>query len=76
MMRIAADGISVSYVPYENAEEAALVEGMTVYPLHSLKEIVATFGKAARTLQPYHVDLDNLFAAYKEWIYLIWIFLM
>lgn len=32
-------GIQKCFVPAENAEEAALVEGMIVYPVHSLAEI-------------------------------------
>lgn len=60
------DGITKCFVPYENAEEAALVEGMEVYPLHSLRQLVAIL-ENQETLQPYHVDLDNLFADDKEW---------
>ena len=36
-------GITTGFVPAENAEEAALVKGMTVYPVHSVQEIVAHF---------------------------------
>lgn len=60
------NGITKCFVPYENAEEAALVEGMEVYPLHSLRQLVAIL-QNQETLQPYHVDLDNLFADDKEW---------
>lgn len=60
------DGITKCFVPYENAEEAALVEGMEVYPLHSLRQLVAIL-QNQETLPPYHVDLDNLFADDKEW---------
>lgn len=60
------DGITKCFVPYENAEEAALVEGMEVYPLHSLRQLVAIL-ENQETLQPYHVDLDNLFTDDKEW---------
>lgn len=60
------DGITKCFVPYENAEEAALVEGMEVYPLHSLRQLVAIL-QNQETLQPYHVNLDNLFADDKEW---------
>ena len=48
-------GISVSYVPFENAEEAALVEGMTVYPVHSVKEIVAHLSGGTQ-IAPYHKE--------------------
>ena len=60
------DGITKCFVPYENAKEAALVEGMEVYPLHSLRQLVAIL-QNQETLQPYHVNLDNLFADDKEW---------
>ena len=60
------DGITKCFIPYENAEEAALVEGMEVYPLHSLRQLVAIL-QNQETLQPYHVNLDNLFADDKEW---------
>ncbi len=60
------DGITKCFVPYENADEAALVEGMEVYPLHSLRQLVAVL-QNQETLPPYHVDLDNLFANDKEW---------
>lgn len=48
-------GISVSFVPFENAEEAALVEGMTVYPVHSVKEIVAHLSGGTQ-IAPYHKE--------------------
>jgi len=35
-------GIKKCLIPAANAEEAALVEGMTIYPVHSLLEIVET----------------------------------
>ena len=66
-------GISVSFVPFENAEEAALVEGMTVYPVHSVKEIVAHLS-AARRLHPI-IRKVMPFPLPKR-IHLIWIFLM
>ncbi len=34
------NGIKKCFVPADNAEEAALVEGMTVYPVHTIQEIV------------------------------------
>ena len=65
-------GISVSFVPFENAEEAALVEGMTVYPVHSVKEIVAHLSGGRlhpiiRKVMPFPLP---------KRIHLIWIFLM
>lgn len=34
-------GFKEIFVPAKNAEEASLVEGITVYPIHTLKELVA-----------------------------------
>ena len=53
-------GISVSFVPFENAEEAALVEGMTVYPVHSVKEIV-TYLSGGTQIAPYHKEGNAFF---------------
>ena len=42
MMAIARTaGIATAYVPYEDAPEAALVEGMTVIPVRTLAEVAA-----------------------------------
>lgn len=60
------NGITKCFVPFENADEAALVEGMEVYPLHSLRQLIAILQNQETPL-PYHVDLDNLFADDKEW---------
>ncbi len=35
------EGIATAYVPYEDAAEAALVEGVTVLPVRSLSDLVA-----------------------------------
>lgn len=40
-------GVKACYIPAENADEAALVEGIDVYPVRTLSEILAHFsGKA------------------------------
>lgn len=36
-------GIKSCFIPFENAEEAALVEGIAVYPVHTLSEIIGHF---------------------------------
>ncbi len=54
-------GIKKCLVPYENMEEAALVEGMEVYPLQNLREMVAHFTKKQR-ITPISIDLQALFA--------------
>jgi magnesium chelatase family protein len=39
-------GVSTCYVPSENAKEAALVTGMTVYPVAHLNDLAAHFNEA------------------------------
>lgn len=60
------NGMTKCYIPYDNAAEAALVEGMEVYPLHSLRQLAAVMQKQ-EILQPYRTDPDNLFADDKDW---------
>lgn len=38
-------GITSAFVPFMNAAEAALVDGITIYPVHSLQEIILHIGK-------------------------------
>ncbi len=45
-------GIKSCFVPAENAEEAALVEGMEVFPVHSLTEAIAHLSGKAK-IPPY-----------------------
>lgn len=45
-------GIRKCFVPAENAEEAALVKGMTVYPVESIPQIIAHFS-GKRQIAPY-----------------------
>ena len=45
-------GVTKCFVPSENAEEAALVEGMTVYPVHSITEIIDHLS-SVRQITPY-----------------------
>ncbi len=47
-------------VPRENASEAAVVEGLTVYPVDNLAQTVS-FLNGHTQLSPYSVDLDKLF---------------
>ncbi len=49
-------------VPATNAEEGALVDGLPVYPVTTLGEVV-DFLTAQRRLEPCTVDVDALFAA-------------
>lgn len=48
-------------VPKENGKEAAMVEGVQVYALSSLKETVEFLNADYRLLAPLHVDVNELF---------------
>lgn len=50
-------GVTTCFVPADNAEEAALVNGMTVYPVHNIKEIAAHFSGGKQIL-PYERNQD------------------
>lgn len=57
------NGIQKCIVPMENAEEAALVKDMEVYPLHSLRQLIAFFN-GQEDMVPYHIDIDALFSTH------------
>ncbi|MEI6787397.1 MAG: YifB family Mg chelatase-like AAA ATPase [bacterium] len=48
-------------VPVDNAEEAAVVKGLEVYPVHNLRE-AADFLAGKTPLEPYQVDVDQMFS--------------
>ncbi|HET6273460.1 MAG TPA: YifB family Mg chelatase-like AAA ATPase [Bacteroidota bacterium] len=48
-------------VPRENGKEAAMVEGVAVYPMASLKEVVEFLNADHMRLAPLHVDVQELF---------------
>ncbi len=47
-------------LPMENAKEAAIAQGVEVYPVTTLQE-TATFLEGADTVEPYQLDIDELF---------------
>jgi len=53
-------GMEGVVVPQGNAREAAIVEGLRVYPVSSLDEAVEFFA-GKRTIEPYKVSIDELF---------------
>ncbi|MFQ3167940.1 MAG: magnesium chelatase family protein [Limisphaerales bacterium] len=55
---IGMDGIMV---PSDNAAEAAVVDGLKVYPVQNLRE-AAAFLEGRETIEPKQVDLTELFA--------------
>lgn len=54
-------GFKHIFVPFDNANEAAVVEGINVYPVKSLNDLCKHFSGEARIL-PHMVDLDEFFA--------------
>ncbi|MEK9135625.1 MAG: YifB family Mg chelatase-like AAA ATPase, partial [Bacteroidota bacterium] len=48
-------------VPKENGKEAAMVEGVAVYPMSSLKEVVEFLNADHASLAPLKVDVNELF---------------
>jgi len=53
------NGLSACFVPAANAEEAALVDGMTVYPVHAIKDLVNHF--SGKQLSPADIDIQKIF---------------
>ncbi|HOD18202.1 MAG TPA: YifB family Mg chelatase-like AAA ATPase [Candidatus Cloacimonadota bacterium] len=59
------DNLDALIVPYENAEEAAIIEGLKVIPVTSLRETVNYLtGKAI--IQPKEVDRESIFSVLNE----------
>jgi magnesium chelatase family protein len=48
-------------LPKENAREAAIIEGIQVFPLESLTETVAFFNGEHKLLQPFTIDIKEIF---------------
>ena len=54
-------GMEGIIVPSDNAAEAAVVDGLNVYPVANLRE-AAAFLEGRETIEPKQVDLEKLFA--------------
>lgn len=54
------EGFKSVILPYENAQEAAVVDGIDVYGMHSLKEVV-DFLNGESTVQPIKIDIEQTF---------------
>ena len=59
-LHVAKSGLRGFLVPAENAEEAAVVQGVPVYPVESLRE-AADFLKGDLPIEPLVMDLDRVF---------------
>ena len=60
-LRARADGKAGILVPVENAAEAAVVEGLNVFPVQNLRE-AASFLEGETKINPTRVDIQALFA--------------
>ncbi len=56
------EGCKAVMVPAENAEEAAVVDGIKVFPVRNLRE-AADFLNQDIQLDPYHLDIRSVFEA-------------
>lgn len=54
------DGFKGIILPKENAKEAAMVNGLKVYPVEHLNEVVE-FLKNERVIEPYTIDIEKIF---------------
>ena len=61
-------GIKTVYLPIENAKEAAVIDGLKVYGIKSLKELVLHLTNQ-KLVEPYSVDVDSMFCQNEDDIY-------
>jgi magnesium chelatase family protein len=54
-------------LPEENAKEAAMIEGIEVYPMRTLCESVGFLAGEHRLLQPFRVDMREIFSAEQQY---------
>ncbi len=50
-------------LPKENANEAAIIEGIEIYPLESLRETISFLNGEHELLKPYTIDIRTVFEA-------------
>lgn len=54
-------GIPAMIIPRGNAKEAAMVEGLDVYPVDNLSEVAQLLNGEYKLLEPFHVDKEEVF---------------
>lgn len=54
-------GFKKAFVPAENADEAAVIEDMEIFPIKNLRELAAHFTEESRIL-PHRVSVEDFFA--------------
>jgi len=66
-VEVRRENIRGMIVPKQNAKEAAMVEGIEVYPMESLTETVDFFNGEHELLKPFHVDLKEVFCQKQQY---------
>ena len=59
------NGYKKIFVPADNANEAAVIDGVEIYPVASLKDVSNHFAGTAK-IEPHKVDLEDYFARRAE----------
>jgi magnesium chelatase family protein len=59
-LRAKAEGFKGLIIPYENCKEAAVVEGLDVYGMKEIKDVIAFFDNPA-SFEPYRINIQELF---------------
>ena len=61
-MAIAAKNLNLNgiFLPTENAPEAGVVEGVNIYPVHSLSQVIETLLGVSK-INPFKVEINSLF---------------
>ena len=65
-MQAKADGCRGILVPAENADEAAVVDGLNVYPIETLRQ-AADFLADKLSIRPYRVDVATVFSTHSRY---------
>ncbi len=59
-------GIKSAFVPEENAAEAAMVEGINVYAVKSLPDVVEFLG-GRKNIEPINIDMNSIFQRTRQY---------
>jgi magnesium chelatase family protein len=59
-------GIKSAFVPEENAAEAAMVEGINVYAVESLPDVVEFLG-GRKNIEPLNIDMGSIFQRTRQY---------
>jgi magnesium chelatase family protein len=59
-------GVKSAFVPEENAAEAAMVEGINVYAVKSLPDVVEFLG-GRKNIEPLNIDMNSIFQRTRQY---------